>query len=148
VFTLRDEYVAGKEWEIDRINGIEAIRCVSLDIRVAFSNVDLCCNDFHSPKPISKKGKGTRRVCSENYLFENLPEFYPAIDREGVATYYFVVDPDGACELILPIIEGENFKYCIERIYISLGRDDPDGEIVKPIDEDGLDDFDPLVIRK
>jgi len=96
----------------------------------------------------SQKREGTRRVCAENYLFENLPEFYPEIDREGVATYYFVVDPDGACELILPIIEGENFKYCIERIYISLGRDDPDGEIVKPIDEDGLDDFDPLVIRK
>lgn len=148
VFALRDEYAAGEEWTVDRTEGIEAIRCVSGAIRVAFSNVDLCCNDFQSPKPRSKKGDGTRRICTTNYLLENLPEFYPVRELGEVATYYLMLDSDGACELSLPIIEGDSFKYCIERIYISLGRDDLDGDLVKPIDEDGLDDFEPIVLRK
>jgi hypothetical protein len=148
VFALRDEYATGEKWVVDRAEGIEAIRSVSGAVRVAFSNVDLCCNDFQSPKPRSKKGDGARRICTANYLFESLPEFYPVKKPDGIATYYFMLDPDGACELSLPIIEGDSFKYCIERIYISLGEDELGGDIIKPVDEDGLDDFDPVVVRK
>src|SRR4051812_271127 len=50
VFALRDEFVVAGEWVVDRIEGIEAIRSVDGSVRIAFSNVDLCCNDFQSPK--------------------------------------------------------------------------------------------------
>jgi hypothetical protein len=148
VFALRDEYATGEEWTIDRAENIEAIRSVNGSVRVTFSNVDQCCNDFQSPKPRSKKGGGAERACIANSLFESLPEFYSVKKPAGIATYYCMLDPDGACELSLPIIEGASFKCCIERIYISRGGDNLDGDMIKPVDEDGLDDFDPVVVRK
>ena len=54
---LRDRFVRDI-WEVDRSEGVEAIRCEELKIKVAFSNVDVACNSFQMPKPRSRKGAG------------------------------------------------------------------------------------------
>ena len=53
-WALRDQFV-GTDWIEDREDGVEAIRCDALKLRVAFSNVDAACNDDQVPKPRSKR---------------------------------------------------------------------------------------------
>src|SRR5262249_417769 len=72
-WAIRDQFV-GKEWVEDRVDGIEAIRNDALKIKIAFCNVDLACDDNHSPKPRSKKGAGAERA-SGGGLFGDLPQY-------------------------------------------------------------------------
>src|SRR5690349_9272434 len=60
---LRDRFV-GDDWILDRANGVETIKNNKLKVVVAFSNVDLTCNDTHVPQPRTKKGSGAERAMS------------------------------------------------------------------------------------
>src|SRR4051795_6515524 len=51
-FGLRKEYV-GKEWRLERQEGVEAIVNDALKVRVVFANVDIACDDELKPKPRS-----------------------------------------------------------------------------------------------
>jgi hypothetical protein len=144
-FALRTEYV-GKEWRLDRQDGVEAIVNETLRVRVIFANVDVACDDDLKPKPRSRKGAGAERVCQGN-LFGYLPE-YSKQQPEGWATFYLMVDQRGAAELTRPIVKNNTFTDWIERNYLSNGDD---LELVReiPSDNDDLvDDFDPEVVRK
>ena len=143
-WALRDEFI-GDVWSLDRPNGVEAIKNESTKVRVVFANVDVSCNDKLKPKPRSRKGAGAERVCDGN-LFGDLPEFAPR-QTEGWATYYLMVDVNGAVELTRPIIRKNTFTSYVERIYLSDGSN-LDREPVVLDDGDRADDFDPLVVRK
>jgi hypothetical protein len=71
-WALRNEFVGGN-WTLCRQDGIEGIRNDVLKIKVAFSNVDLACDDNHVPKPRSEKGAGAERACGS--LFDDLPHY-------------------------------------------------------------------------
>jgi hypothetical protein len=142
---LREEFVS-ERWSIDRSDGVEAIRHDESKMKVIFSNVDRACNDDEKPKPRSRKGAGSERACVGNLLFESLPEYAPR-QPDGWATYYLMVDENGAAELTRPVVKNETFVAYIERIYLSDGS----GLEHEPLDlnnDDVLDDFDPQVIRK
>lgn len=144
VFALRNEFI-GEDWEVDRVNGVETISNKALNVRVGFSNVDIACDINHDPKARSKKGSGTERTLQEN-LFGNLPKYAPRQNGTWL-TYYIMVDPKGAVELSLPIIQGDNFGICIQRNFISDGSDLDLSAL--PVDEDDFADIsDPLVSRK
>ena len=142
---MRENHV-GEIWSVDRENAIEAIKNDGLKIKIAFSNVDVACNDEHDPKPRSKKGRGAEIACSGNLLPMRLPKFAPR-QNDKWATYYVMVDENGAAELSRPIISGETFQTCVERIYLSDGSDfDPERILLD--DDEPAQEFDPLVSRK
>jgi hypothetical protein len=143
-FGLRKEYV-GKEWRLERQEGVEAIVNDTLKVRVVFANVDIACDDELKPKPRSRKGAGAERVCMGN-LFGYLPE-YARQQPEGWATFYLMVDQRGAAELTCPVIQNNTFTNWIERNYLSNG-DDLDPERLPLDDDDVADGFDPEVVRK
>lgn len=143
-WALRDEFV-GDAWLLDRPDGVEAIRNDAIKAKIIFANVDVSCNDKHKPKPRSRKGAGAERVCGGN-LFGSLPEFAPR-QPEGWATYYLMVDENGAAELTRPVIKNGTFISYIERIYLSDGSD-LDREPIALDDRDAVDNFDPQVVRK
>ena len=141
-WAIRDRFV-DKDWAVCRLDGIEGIRNQGLKIKVAFSNVDLACDDNHTPKPRSEKGAGAERAASAG-LFDHLPHFAPAPTGD-VALYYLMVDQDGAAELTRPIVSNGTFTTAVERIYLSSGADD--GAALLESD-DVADGFDPQVARK
>jgi len=143
-WALRDEYV-NKGWKVDRPNGVEAIFHDELGLRIVFSNVDVCCNAFSPPKPRSAKGAGSERVCNGT-LFETLPH-YVKPTASSDATYYLMMDENGAAELTRTVVSNGTFSGYIERIYLSQGGDLPNP--TKSLDDDdAADDFDPKVARK
>lgn len=107
--------------------------------------MDVACNDELKPKPRSRKGAGAERVCGGN-LFGSLPEFAPR-QPAGWATYYLMVDGNGAAELTRPVVRDGTFKAWPERIYLSDGSDMERDPLVLD-DGDALDEFDPQVVRK
>lgn len=143
-WALRDGFV-GDAWLLDRPDGVEAIRNDATKVKVVFANVDVACNDEQKPKPRSRKGAGAERVCVGN-LFGSLPDFAPR-QPEGWATYYLMVDGNGAAELTRPVIKNGTFVSYVERIYLSDGSD-LDREPIALDDGDTADDFDPQVVRK
>jgi len=144
-FALRREFV-GESWRVDRSEGVEGIWNSSARTRVAYSNVDVCCNDVHGPKPRSKKGAGAERVCQLG-MFDGLPQYAPRQAGPN-ATFYLMVAEDGAVELTRPVIENETFSTYVERLYLRFGGDD-DTPAARPLDEDdAVANFDPQVARK
>ena len=144
VWALRDQIV-GEKWSVHREESVEAIRNDTLKVKVAFANVSVACDDEQEPKPVSPKGAGSERACSGN-LFGDLPRYAPRRDGEW-ATYYLMVDRNGAAELTCPIISGDTFSSYIERVYLSDGKD-ADPEALSIDDSDIVNDFDPQVVRK
>ena len=144
IYGLRDEFV-GDEWRLDRPNGVEVIRNDRLNMLVSFANVDVACNDFHDPKPRSKKGAGTERT-SQTTLFESLPTYAPT-PGSGHSLYYLMVGENGNSELSRPVVKNGSFGAYIERLYLSIGDD---GGGIKRLNDDSdiADNFDPLVLRK
>jgi hypothetical protein len=142
-WSIRDQFV-DKDWAVCRLDGIEGIRNDALKIKVAFSNVDLACNDDHVPKPRSEKGAGAERAASGG-LFSYLPHYAPE-PSDDVALYYLMVDQDGAAELTRPVVSNGTFSTPIERIYLSDGGDDGGAALLGS--DDVADDFDPQVARK
>lgn len=143
-YALRNIYV-GDEWEVERSDGVEAIKNDRLKVKVIFSNVDQACNDNKPPKARSRKGAGSERACVGN-LFGYLPT-YSNMPSDEWATFYLMVDAEGAGELSRTRIKGNNFDVPIERIFISDGSDF-DGGSQSFDDSDLADDFDPMVARK
>jgi hypothetical protein len=144
-WALRDQFV-GEDYVEDRADGVEAIFCEALKVRVAFANVDLACDINHQPKPRSNKGAGAERA-SGGTLFGDLPAYAPR-PSDGPALYYLMVDETGAAELTRPIIKGGTFTASVERLFLSLGGDG-DGEDLQHHDGDDVaDNFDPQVARK
>ena len=144
IYALRNQFV-GDEWDVHRLNGVEMIRNARLGIRVGFSNIDQACNDEHDPRARSRKGAGAEQACQGN-LFTHLPKYAPRPEGTS-ATFYLMVDPDGAAELSRPVVIGDNFGPCIERNYLTDGSDFDDGNLL--FDErDVAHDFDPQVSRK
>lgn len=143
-WAVRDQFV-GKEWVEDRVDGIEAIRHEALKIKIAFCNVDLACDDNHSPKPRSKKGAGAERA-SGGGLFADLPQYAPR-PTGNYALYYLMVDQKGATELTRPVLKGGTFVAMVERLYLSFGSDDDRALLVEK-DTGPADNFDPQVVRK
>lgn len=147
VFALRQEHVDVDGWRLDRSENVEGIVNDALNVRVLFSNVDVACRDDLGPKPRSAKGSGSERVCAGN-LFGHLPEFTPE-PRDGIATYYLMIDENGAAELTRPVVADRTFKSYIERIWLSNGLDDDGIGAKSSLDnDDALTDFDPQVARK
>jgi len=146
-WALRDQFVGPKSnWVEDRVDGIEAIRNDALKIKIAFSNVDLACDDHQLPKPRSRKGAGAERASGG--LFPDLPHYAPRMTGE-YALYYLMVDEDGAAELTRPVLRGGTFVAAVERIYLSFGGDDGGGSGL--LEDDGTgptEGFDPQVARK
>lgn len=148
VFGLRTEHV-GHGWEVDRSEGVEGIIRYDGRIRVLFSNVDIACLPSFLPKPRSKKGAGSERVCQDN-LFASLPHMVPEKkELDGVETFYLLVDESGRAELSQPVIEGESFAYFVERIFLGSIEDDEE-PFDRPAldDDDSITEFDVTVERK
>ena len=143
-WALREVFV-GDDWSADVFDGVEVIRNEKLKIRIAYSNVDIACNDDQPPKPRSKKGAGAERVCIGN-LFGDLP-IYTHTPTRGEATYYVMVDENGAVELTRPVVKNGTFLSYIERIYLSDGSDLAHDPLALD-DNDIADGFDPQVARK
>lgn len=143
-FALRNEFV-DDVWRLARPGGVEAIRNETTKVMVVFANVDVACSDVLRPKPRSRKGAGAERVCDGN-LFGSLPEFAPR-QLDGWATYYLMVDEDGAAELTRPVVKNGTFTNYVERIYLSNG-DDLDREALALDDGGPTENFDPQVVRK
>jgi hypothetical protein len=141
-WSVRDQFV-GKEWDVCRLDGIEGIRNETLKVKVAFSNVDLACDDNHIPKPRSEKGAGAERAAGGG-LFGILPHYAPE-PTDDFALYYLMVDQDGAAELTRPVVSNGTFTTAIERIYLSDGGDGGTGLLGT---DDVADGFDPQVARK
>ncbi|MBB4268122.1 hypothetical protein [Roseospira visakhapatnamensis] len=116
VWCLRDEF-RGEEWDKERPGGVEAIINRGLGIRVAYANVDRCCDINHSPQALSDKGSGSEKICSGN-LFSQLPTYTKEQSQMGLPLYYCMVDPDGRMELSRPTIVGKAFGPCVERNFI------------------------------
>ena len=144
-WAIRHEFV-GKDWTIDRADGVEAILSQDGKIRVIFSNVDIACDDLLEPKPRSRKGAGAERACVGN-LFGDLPSYAPRPGADEVATFYLMVDELGAAELTRPVIKSGTFHAYVERIYLSEGGESP-GQGLSLDDDDAITDFDPAVARK
>jgi len=141
---LRDSFV-GKVWQAARPGGVEVIHNPAIKLMVAYANVDIACNDDHSPKPRSRKGAGAERAAMGS-LFASLPE-YSVQQKAGEMLYYLMVAESGAAELSHPIVKESTFVSCIERIYLSNGDDLE--RIARSFDDgDVADNFDPIVIRK
>ena len=140
---LRDQF--STEWDVCRLDGVEMIQNSSTKVRVGYSNVDRACDDDHDPQSRRRKGSGTERACQGN-LFPFLPLQVPKSEGEW-ATFFLMVDPNGAAELSRPVIIGENFGPFIERIYVSDGMELHE-EIMRFDEGDVIDDFDPKVIRR
>jgi hypothetical protein len=141
---LRDSFV-GKVWNSERPGGVEVIHNPAIKLMVAYANVDVACDDDHSPKPRSRKGGGAERAAMGS-LFASLPR-YSAQPKIGERLYYLMVAESGAAELSLPVVKENTFISCVERIYLSNG-DDLD-RIARSFDDgDVADGFDPLVARK
>lgn len=145
VWALRNEHVA-EIWQVDRSEGVEGILNPATRTRFLFSNVDIACNDEQAPKPRSRKGSGSERVCQAN-LFARLPHYAPR-QSGGISTFYVMIDECGAVELSRPVVSGETFSSFVERNYIALGGDGEWGALLPLIDDDAVVDFDPLVARK
>ena len=145
-FGLRDEFCKpAAPWRLDRPDGVEVIVNDALELRVVFANVDVACNDYLKPKPRSRKGAGTERVCIGN-LFGSLPEYAPR-RPDGWSTFYLMVDERGAAELTRPVVERNTFIAYIERNYLSDGSELDRNTLAMP-DGDVADGFDPEVVRK
>ena len=144
VWAIRNEFVGGM-WVEDKTDGVEGIRNDTLKIKVAFSNVDLACQDDHVPKPRSDKGPGAERA-SGAMLFADLPRYAPE-PAGGTALYYLMVDEAGASELTRPVVKAGKFHTPVERIYLSKGGDE-DGDILLSDNDDVVVDFDPQVARR
>lgn len=143
-WALRDEFV-GEIWKVDTKNGVEAITNESISTSVIFTNVDLACNDYQAPKPRSRKGAGAERACIGN-MFGFLPTFAHQ-QNDGRATYYYMLDANGAAELTRPVIKGSTFSAYVERIYLgNIGE--PDDGLSKFDQDDTTVVLDPVVTRK
>lgn len=147
VWCLRDEFV-GEIWKMERPGGVEAIFSKDIGVRVAFANVDRCCDTAHDPHPISEKGAGAERLC-ENNLFGALPTFTKQHSTLGIPLFYCMIDADGGIELSRPTIVGKSFGPCIERNFISNGQDDDDGgKMSIDRNDDSAVDITPTITRK
>lgn len=142
-WALRDRFVDGKDWVVDRSDGVEAIRNDKLKIKVAFSNVDLACNSFHMPKPRTKKGAGAERAMGGGLFGDDLPQFAPRQKGEW-QFFYLMVDTDGNAELTRPIVKAGTFIAAVERIYLT--RDDDDNGASET--GDAPIEFEPNISRK
>jgi len=148
VWCLRDEFV-GEDWLMERPGGVEAIVSLKSQVRIAFANVDRCCDENHHPLPISEKGSGAETLCEGN-LFDGLPTFAREQTSLGIPLFYCMIDPDGRVELSRPTIVGRTFGPCVERNFISNGPgDDDDGSklFVDPLDDDAVQ-ITPTITRK
>lgn len=148
VAAIRREYL-GEDWEIDRRDGIEAIRSDTFGVKVSFCNVDEACGSDH-PKPRSEKGAGAERASGTN-LFEHagagdLIRHAPrAVD--GPALFYLMVDHQGRAELTRPVIARRTFVAAVERIF--LIEDVEVDDTILPLDTDDIAvDFEPQIVRK
>lgn len=148
VCALRTEFV-GKHWKVECPGGVEAIIAIDLTVRVAFANVDLCCDECHDPLPFSGKGSGVERLCQGNLFGDALPTYTKQHASNSIPLYYLMVDPEGRVELSRPTIEGKSFGPCVERNFISNSCDDYNGakRIIDP-NSDSPVDLTPTITRK
>lgn len=145
---LRKRFVP-EGWELDRTDGIESIRSEELRLKVVFQNVDLAANHFRLPKPRNSKGAGSERECAHN-LFEVFGLELPHIShmpRDRYATYYLMVDDQGAAELSRPLIIDGQFKSFVERILLSDAIVEDDVSLGDNL-SDVTEDFDVPIRRR
>ncbi len=148
VAAIRREYLSD-EWEIDRRDGIEAIRNDAVGIKVTFCNVDEACGRDH-PRPRSEKGAGAERASGPN-LFEHYGAgelvAHAPMPVDGPALFYLMVDQNGRAELTRPVIARRTFVAAVERIFL-IKEVEENGAIL-PLDANDIaDDFEPLIVRK
>lgn len=124
---LREQFV-GEDWRIDRTDGVETVVNERLNVKLGFQNVDLACDEENLPRPRSPKGAGAERACTGN-LFGHLPHVAPKPADSEPATFFVMLDPDGAAELSRPVVGKRGYLGFVERIFLFEGID-PDGVVV------------------
>lgn len=124
--TIRNQFL-GKEWEIDRKEGVECMRNGKRRIRVAYCNVDRACDLNYLPSPRSAKGEGTERISGASPMLVEAPLVAPAVEGEKPAFYYLMVDDGGQAELSRPVIVGGAFAAAVERIFLIQEAEKEDG---------------------
>ncbi|MFN4277045.1 MAG: hypothetical protein ACK4FJ_12150 [Ferrovibrio sp.] len=141
----------GKNWEITRAGGIEAIFNPAKNIKLGYQNVDVACVRGTDPQPRTEKGAGAERECAGN-LFEYFNVAAPKLvvpPKGMVQVFYVMVDERGAVEVSRPVIEAGSFTGMIVRAFVSDGSDldkvaiTPAGGLDAP-----ADNFDVPVIRR
>jgi hypothetical protein len=118
---LREQFV-GADWRIDRTDGVETVVNEKLNLKLGFQNVDLACDEENLPRPRSPKGAGAERACTGN-LFGHLPHDTPKPDDSEPATFFLMVDQDGATELSRPVVGKRGYLGFVERIFLFDGGD-------------------------
>ncbi len=141
----------GKNWEISRDGGFEAIFNPEKKIKLGFQNVDLASVKVRRPQPRSEKGAGAERQCEGN-LFDYFGVAAPQLVRlpKGIVqVFYVMVDERGAVEVSRPVIENGWFTGMVTRCFVSDGSDLA-GQEVTPFGglDTPVDDFDVPVIRR
>ena len=121
---LRDE-LCNEHWKLFRRDGIEGISHGRLGILLIFQNTREAGELYRSPRALSAKGEGSKRIIDANA--PALPGFEvkgEVVEVEGYRAYYFCVaetQGDVRCEVSLPTsMEGGQFVDFAERIILPL----------------------------
>lgn len=145
-----------KGWVTHREENVEAVRNPKTGKRIVYQSVDIAASKQRSPRSISAKGAGSRRIIdsAQGGLFpddavrEAIPDF---LSRFRPEIWYLCVSVNGddvCAEMSLPIsLEDGNFSGFFERILIVSGgqwaglrvTDDPAAELIE---------FQPQISRK
>lgn len=145
IAALRQGYV-GKEWVIDRKDGVETIRNDRKGLKIGFCNVGRACGE-KAPKPRSDKGAASERACGPMLFDPDELRYFVRDDAVGFAFYYLMVDETGRAELTRPKISGKTFEGAVERIFL-LPDADEDDTLLHLDDDVDVENFEPKIVRK
>lgn len=143
-------------WRSGRFNNVESVVNDDLGIQIIFQNVDMACNSDYSPKAISRKGAGSRRLVQDGLQGELWGEsvkspitINQAKSKHGMTplVWIFCVSDDGkrlCAELSKPkLFEGDQFEDFGRRIFLVDERSAVEPEVtINPSSGDDDADFD------
>lgn len=125
-------------WEKYEIRNVCMIANEALQLRIAYSTVDIACNDGKTPSAITDRGPVFSQMFVGPDLFDQYPEHsLKNFTDNHYKTAVLMIDKNGAVELSFPIIENKNYVAFWERIYLSDGSD---FDIFDRLDDSGDDD--------
>lgn len=138
----------GQSWEVDRNYGIEAVVNTSLNMRVAYQNVDLACDPIFPPNPRSAKGNAAEYLSGPDlFVYAGVePGPLTGLGHDNVETYYLMVGENGSVELSLPIIRNGSYKHFCERIFVHVS--DRDLDVSSTLETGPVTEFDIPVALK
>lgn len=139
------QQVVGRDWFVDRTQGVEAVINRVLGIRIAYQNVDQAGDVHFPPNPRSSKGAASESLCGVPLFDHAGVDVGPLTGAlsDGIPTYYVMVGEDGSVELSHPVIADGSYKEFHERILISGPAVDWEDDIDDM--QVGDDEFDVMV---